>query len=535
MRQRRGLGVVVLAVTALAILAAWGWYAGWFGAAGGAPRGQDVPAGDQEVALLIPATSGTIWERFVSAVHQAAQPAGGEWAVDDGGAYPTDQSAGVPEVVVRRRGAGAVRFRWYKVTSDAGHEDWVEALAARNPPPLAVVGGDSSDQAVSLARALADRPTAASGPLLLLLTATADRVAADSGAAAGDGEELMALYPGRTFRCCFSNRQMVRAVVDFLRFSPDLRPGSLLPAVGAVPTLAGGVWAGLPLLAPGIDPRPQPAYSVQWQDDPYSMDLDRRFHEILSGAGGKGVSAGPVPRTSFRLPSSIGGFDLPNRAEAAAAEALAADIPREPLYRSVLVVPAVERPARRLLRALVATRPDVGRSVVAVTGDSIGVDTVYQNGNLNWNIRDLPVPLVFFAHGNPVAWPGLGPPPASGWQLDDRAVRPGGTDSTLVYVALASRLLGAAFADPGGFAGLRPNELAKRLREGSPPFFNPNGDRRDGNGEHIVCLLPRMTDAAEGLIIHPQAVLKVYEQVEPGRWKLIDCRLIDYRPRPPER
>ena len=34
-----------------------------------------------------------------------------------------------------------IRLRWYKLSSEVGNREWVNALAARNPPPLAFMGG----------------------------------------------------------------------------------------------------------------------------------------------------------------------------------------------------------------------------------------------------------------------------------------------------------------------------------------------------------------------------------------------------------
>ena len=54
--------------------------------------------------------------------------------------------------------SGSVRIRWYKVTDEASQEAWVKALAARDRPPIAVLGGWSSDRAKELADAMRDAP-----------------------------------------------------------------------------------------------------------------------------------------------------------------------------------------------------------------------------------------------------------------------------------------------------------------------------------------------------------------------------------------
>src|SRR5436190_1329205 len=74
---------------------------------------------------------------------------------------------------------GRLVFRWYKLTSDWKARDWVEALLKRRPPPLAIIGGSSSDAARELAWQLRRQGAGlpeTERPLLLLTTATADRV-----------------------------------------------------------------------------------------------------------------------------------------------------------------------------------------------------------------------------------------------------------------------------------------------------------------------------------------------------------------------
>src|SRR2546421_110840 len=108
---------------------------------------------------------------------------------------------------------------------------WLRGGAHLAPP---VPAGDpevawihaATSRAVALARALADETDwHGPAPLLLITTATANRVAAaaDGGPADLDQTALMDLYPGRSFRFCFTNQQMAQAVVDFLWSQPDLR------------------------------------------------------------------------------------------------------------------------------------------------------------------------------------------------------------------------------------------------------------------------------------------------------------------------
>src|SRR5262249_49663878 len=149
---------------------------------------------------------------------------------------------------------------WYKLTGEVGSREWVEALCHRSRPPLAVIGGSSSDRARELAQTLADLKTSVpSPPLFLITTATAERSALN--------EALMDIYRGRTWRYCFTNRQMAEAVADFIWSRPELRPDTA------------------------------PVYLTAWQDDPYSRDLAEQFHEAIGpeGRAGAWVNAAGAP------------------------------------------------------------------------------------------------------------------------------------------------------------------------------------------------------------------------------------------------
>src|SRR5262249_39180079 len=160
--------------------------------------------------------------------------------VDDSGAFPVHTTA-VPEIVVRRQGyAGSLRIRWYKVTDDATQEDWVKALAVRDPAPLAVVGGWSSYRAKELAEAMRAANWGAVRPLLFLTQATADNVDLDPDNPSPRRDPLISVYD-QSFRFCFTNRQMAEAVTDFVLSDPGLRPGPVAwPGLHAVPASATG-------------------------------------------------------------------------------------------------------------------------------------------------------------------------------------------------------------------------------------------------------------------------------------------------------
>src|SRR5262249_53536524 len=149
--------------------------------------------GDQEIVFLYQATAASTWQRFVTAAKSLHGWRG--FKVDAQQAFPPETTA-VPEIVVSNDAAKArLVFRWYKLTSTHRAGDWADALVRRSPPPLAIIGGSTSDaaweQAIELTRASEQMPGEVR-PLLLLTTATAQEV--------GDPSvPLTSIYKGRTF------------------------------------------------------------------------------------------------------------------------------------------------------------------------------------------------------------------------------------------------------------------------------------------------------------------------------------------------
>ena len=105
------------------------------------------------------------------------------------------------------------------MTNYAPTDAWVKALAARNPAPLAIVGGWSSDRARELAEAMTATTWPGQKPLLLLATATADAVYPDEDnyEPGYQPPKLIGLYE-RSYRFCFTNRQMAASVTDLRRW-----------------------------------------------------------------------------------------------------------------------------------------------------------------------------------------------------------------------------------------------------------------------------------------------------------------------------
>jgi hypothetical protein len=430
-----------------------------------------VPAGDYEIAWIHTTTNPQTWERLVTAVSQIRRKYQ-KVQVDDSRAF-LDQTAAVPEVVLTVPGrSDKLRIRWYKLSSEVNNRDWVKALAARNPAPLAFMGGPSSDRAIELAQALNEQVDWRGGarPLLFITTATANRVMDPDSYRQ---ESLLQLYPGRTFRGCFTNEAMARAVVDF-------------------------VWQPEHDLKPAGKPEAR-AYVLAWQDDPYSVDLaeqfDLRFRERKD-----------PPRTVLDpIAYSVGTFADPNPAEQEVMARILPDLASHPDDRALLVLPAVTQPARRAIRAFAADSPLIGQRLVAVTGDGVSFNTVFRDADVAWPVQELSIPLVFFAHQDPVAWDS-----ETGEGLDRRSA----TDDVLLFADMIQVIAEAIYI---GDKVKHADKLMAKLRAQQPGFYTPDGERRTGEGEYIVVLRPQF---GEGGRVLREAMYEVFKR-EGGKWKLV--------------
>jgi hypothetical protein len=495
----------------------------------GAVRPQRLPleSGDSEIAFIYPATISTSWDRFVAAVrrgcdrlqtthpglrvHEVATP---------GGAGGTATA----EVILDGfPGGRRLVFRWYKLTSDWTPEVWMKELLRRPPYPLAIIGGNNSHWARELAVSLRDNSSAipaSDRPLLLLTTATADKVASPENP---DEEiDLNRIYD-RTYRFSFTNRQMATAVTRFVWSEPDLRPQG------------------------------DPVYLVQWMDDSYSKDLFSGYARVLpyratedvlqramftAGCFGMGLPPAALAGwwtsgtrddgdgLSFRVLSSVGSFSSPNPYESECAQHLLSDLKDKrdgpDVRRRLLVVTGQAGPSRRFLRDLARSWPDAARRLVVAGGDAISFNTVYRDRMLTWPIQDLPFTLVFFCHRNPIS-PGAGFRP-----LDDSgplAGRPSsqsGTEDLLQFTDIVESVSLAfgeeernAAALAAGFDRLhladqtqdRPEGQLTLEERGRPLFSERNkGMRNSGTGEHVVCLRPHFA----GERVLPKATREVW-------------------------
>jgi hypothetical protein len=512
------------------------------------PQPAAVAPDEREIAFLYPATNNTFWERFVAAVHRSREPLGrlspGLEVLRD---TSPDREQAVPEVVLRWPGSpGKLVFRWYKLTSDWSPEAWVDALLARQPPPLAIIGGSSSywgrELAIQLARAGESLPKA-ERPLLLLTTATANRVEAPGTPHNGDIEDfnedntvdLSSLYPGRTFRFCFTNRQMAIAVTRFIWSRPELRPDS------------------------------DPAFIAQWTDDSYSRDLFKGYggfrartgdpptiHEhpgaldyrasdnlmqqwgFVSGCIGLGAHPATLAgwvTSAFRhegnfpllIDSSIGTFASPNPYEARAAQDLLKRLENGGPRRPLLVVTGQTQASRRFLRDLGRSAPETARRFVVALGDAVSFNTIYRDRLVTWPIQDLPFETVLFCHRNPIdARAGFRQRQPRDRAREAVAEKPdstnssSGTDDLLLFgdvveaVGLAFVRNGTACANAGQLAeGLLAVHLFQgelSLEPRGLPLFRADGQRTSATGEHVVYLRPQW----KGDLVLPEAIIEVW-------------------------
>jgi hypothetical protein len=503
-----------------------------------------VPAGDQEFAWIQAATSISAWERFVAGVHRVSRD-WTEFTVDDSRAFPEETTA-TPDLILSLKGIpGRIHIRWYKLSKGASATTWAERLARRSPSPLAVIGGGSSDRALDLARAMAaQKKWVNEAPALIFTTATASAIAVPNEPVPLD---LMQVYAGRSFRMCFTNEQIATAVVNFVWSQSDLRPiGNPIPAIPVV-----GIDSPLEamtILASYEEVFSPSVYALEWDDDPYSVDLSKQFHRALHESAPGRV----LVRETTGIPFSVGGQYAPNHWEAEAAERLLSGLRDAPLERQLLVLPTSAAPARRVLRSVTGALPLVGRNLVAVTGDSINLNNVYRDADIGWNIRALPVPLVFFSHQDPVDWdlptadedhawpPGRPRTPAQattppGPLLPDVLAPPTNTDDTLLNRDLIQILCRAAYganalqATPALIASA--DELQRRLHSLFPAVFDAAGNRLGGHGEYMLCLRPQIAGPPTLSQVLSTATLEVWtrEITESGPvWRPVKRLILDH-------
>jgi hypothetical protein len=213
----------------------------------------------------------------------------------------------------------------------------------------------------------------------------------------------------------------------------------------------------------------------------------------------------PVQHT---IPSSVGTFNTPNRFESETTGFLLLDLERHPEQRRpLLIVTGQSGPSRRFLRSVTRTMPDRARQCVVASGDTISFNNIYRDRMVTWPIQDLPFPLVFFCHHNPID-KAAGFDPAGGHAT--------GTEDLLLFGDIVETLAVALTRE--GKVCANAAELAERMHalktqdgrfgfeEGTLLFGPRTGNRRSSAGEHVVCLRPRL----KGDQVLPEATIEVW-------------------------
>ncbi len=485
-----------------------------------------VPSGHQEIAWIAPATSGESWERLVAAL-KLLQVSVNIQANFDKAFLPL--TADVPEIALyyATNPDAKLWIRWYKLSGENPSRRWFEKLGQRQSPPLAVIGGDTSDRALFQSRALQEVRSKWTGPapLYFITSATADRYYPRD---IQTGElphstwpKLMEVYDQRTFRFCFTNTRIVEAVLDFIRQNPQVcAQHSLEPARGAGLVAQGNILGSLMFLAAAGHYQPFHPATMIWKDDGYSKDLGEIFLQVFADSSPpwNGLFS-KIYNNSIDY--SVGDFLEPNPREAQAVGVFLADLAHDnPGFYDqpqLLALPTGAQPARRFLRTLCRRAPSETRNFVVVTGDAISFNTLFRDRNVAWNIQDMPVPLVTFCHRNPI---------------DTKAgfgqIEPGdfvnhtGTQDVLLYRDIAQTLVLAVFGKDSMATdadqlrerlghtrwskGRILNDLVQGEQPGAAAFFDTAGNRRADTGEHIVWLRP----VFDGPRILSDAILTVW-------------------------
>lgn len=436
-----------------------------------------IPTGDQEVAWLHPATNISTWERFVAGLKELP-----DVTIDESAAFP-DDSMKLPVVGLSKPGCqGTLWIRWYKLTGLRTIEKWVAELCHRRPRPLALVGGGNSERARDIALQLArlKREVGERLPLFLITTATADKVQHPNLGII----DLMQIYPQRSFRYCYTNRQMAEAIHHFVR--EQISQDRELQITSSRISL------------------------MSWKDDPFSQDLVDQYEACWR------IPSEQVPHpqaAAYTIAHSVGGLNQPNKSEMAAVQKLVKDVSADSVAvrgRELLVLPGGPAPARRVLRSLYHTDPNERFLWVVTVGDAIDWNTLYRDRRLTWPVVDIPFPLIAFMHRNPVE---THLKSGRSFIPDDvmgELPHPSGTDDLLLYRDIGHSLVTACFqkdqliADPDTLLG----SLRTEVDEHRKLQFDEEGNRPGMGGEYITLVRP----VHDELRILPLSRIEVYRR-----------------------
>jgi len=467
-----------------------------------------VPPGHREIIFLAPATSGDAWDRFIAAVDSLCKPEtqrGGRplLHVSKERAF-TDLTADVPEISIWLDGCEDARLwvRWCKLSADSNTPKWIARLTQR-PPPLAIIGGDTSTRAQKVAEALEHHRGDWKGPppLLFITTATVDRFVPNNTPNVSTTDEklpqLIDVYKGHSFRFSFSNSRIAAVLLDFVQSHDELwlnAPQRVDAA--AVCTAARDPLAAAALAVAGDELMASYLYTLTWADDSFSVDLADRFRAIF-------LANFPRPRVSpYQIEYSVGDFYQPNPREAFVVGQLIPELKATRDRRQLLLLPADAERARRFLRTVVrrSAPRDLKNLLVVRTCGSLGFNTLLRDRNVSWNIQDLPVPLAAFSHRNPVD-------EDVGFK-EQAAPADTGTEDLLLYRDILEALTLTAYQ--GRQLTASSDDLAQSLHglswadghvQAVPPggrvlpLFKPaSGNRMNGTGEFVIVLKPDADD-----------------------------------------
>ena len=553
---RWALVAVLLIVLAIAVHQTLMWLGIW----GNANESQvkELGEGEQELAFIELATSSDDWGRLITAVQlmehdwSKINPTLPALKISVQNAFPP-LTADVPEIAFTFANAPAQKLwlRWYKISGEHDAASWVKKLHDRSRPPLAVIGGATSDRAIKLAYALKqiyDNPEQPA-PVYIITTATAEETRAKT--------PLIGVYPGRSFRFSFTNQTMVDSLLTFIdrrQFAPEhdwarnLWVHKPAEAAGLATTITGALGAtdaiqSAAMLRGAPSLQPYSMHAVSWMDERYSQDMVDHFQRDFKKRYPVGEFHSPT-----LIRSGVGGFFHPSEEEQITVDTFLARATVTP--HSFLVLPTQTVRMRRFLINLRQRSPMDARNLVIFNGDAIAFHAIYRDRDVMWNILDLPYSLVFFSHRNPVDR-------AAGFRgpNDGRADPPGafpprgpsGTHDLLLYRDIFEALLYAVH--DGKNLVNNPVTVRDRLRltcwhqpaperlaSESPrvchpklhmlhgphrPLFDADGDRRKHTGEHIVWLKPNFTDDIVDLRSRI-SVWTVRTEQGGGAWHLVD-------------
>jgi hypothetical protein len=305
-----------------------------------------------EIAVLTAASNTTTWTRTVGAAEWAAQKLGLRTNAD-GDAVEIRRADGSPLVVFKRyRDVGLLEI---------AHR--VASLSERRHPPIAVLGGSNSTAARVIAEALQDEARKRRNPPLFLLTS-------------GTVDDLVEVYPNRTFRFGHPNSRQVREVVEELKLKYEDQ---------------------------GVDPPIFKAALVSFDDDPLSADVARRMRAELVRVYGE-------TRMEFQevaLPTATGSHDDPSPREKDVCRLLAQRMVEMPAQPWIVVLPTGADALRRLSIAMHEALRIHGDEVARLAYDNLTVvaaDSLdFPDFTARLSVDDIRVQAIFFAQFDPRA------------------------------------------------------------------------------------------------------------------------------------